>query len=84
MRNLIFGGIGVLWGGAIVLYALFGGGPRAEGAYGAGQAGGAVFGFVMFAAGLFYLINGIRGMTPDEPRRKPRKRKRKTGGASRE
>jgi hypothetical protein len=76
MRNVIFGGIGVLWGGAVVVYGLFGA-PRGEGEYLAGQVCGGIFGLVMFLAGLFYLITGLRSLTPDAPRRKPRKRKRK-------
>ncbi len=77
MRNVIFGGIGVLWGGGILLYWFLGGGGRGEGAFGAGQAVGAVFGVLLFGAGLFYLISGIRSLSREEPRRKPRRRKRR-------
>jgi hypothetical protein len=38
MRNRIFGGIGVVWGGAVVVFALLRGGPQGEGAYAAGGA----------------------------------------------
>ncbi|GIX05005.1 MAG: hypothetical protein KatS3mg114_0874 [Planctomycetaceae bacterium] len=75
MRNVIFGGIGVLWGGGILLYSLLGGDPRAGGAYGAGQAAATIFGLLMFAAGLYYLITGIRGMSRGGPTRRPRGRK---------
>lgn len=77
MRHVIFGAVGVLWGGAILLYAAFGA-PRGEGAFGAGQLAGTLFGVVMFAAGLYYLIDGIRGTgSDDEPRERPRKKKKR-------
>ena len=72
MRNRIMGGIGVVWGGAIVLYALFWQ-ERAGGAYGAGQIAGAVFGAVMLIAGLYYLI---KGDSPEE-KKPPRDHRRK-------
>ena len=37
MRNKIFGAIGVLWGGAILLSAFLRGGPQGSGSYVAGQ-----------------------------------------------
>ena len=77
MRNMIFGGIGVLWGSGVLLYSFLGRGERAGGAYGAGQAAGTVFGFLLLGVGLFYLISGIRNLSQHEPRRKPRKRKRR-------
>jgi hypothetical protein len=58
MRNRIFGGIGVVWGGAILIYALFTSGSQAQGAYGAGQMGGVIFGVVLFGVGLYYLVKG--------------------------
>jgi hypothetical protein len=64
MRNRIMGGIGVVWGGGVVLYGLFGT-ERGEGAYGAGQMAAVVFGACMFLAGLYYLI---KGDPPDENR----------------
>jgi hypothetical protein len=75
MRNVIFGGIGVLWGGGILLYTLLGG-ARSGGAHGAGQVAGLVFGLLLFGVGLFYLINGIRDMSADDEDTKPRRRKR--------
>jgi hypothetical protein len=68
MRNRIMGGIGVVWGGGVVLYGLFGQ-DRAGGAYGAGQMAAIVFGACMLIAGLYYLI---KGDSPDED--KPAKR----------
>jgi hypothetical protein len=76
MRNLIFGGIGVLWGGGIFLYSLLSGGARSGGAHGAGQVAGFVFGLLLFGVGLFYLINGIRSMSAGDEDTKPRRRKR--------
>jgi hypothetical protein len=58
MRSRIFGGIGVVWGGAILIYALFTSGSQAQGAYGAGQMGGVIFGVVLFGVGLYYLVKG--------------------------
>ena len=56
MRNMIFGVIGVLWGGAIVLQGM----PKAESAYGAGQFMAFAFGFLMLGAGGWALQRGIR------------------------
>lgn len=75
MRNLVSGVVGVLLGGGIVAYALFGM-PRAGGAYGGGQLGGAGFGALMLLAGVYYLVIGIRERSA-EPERKPKKGKRK-------
>jgi hypothetical protein len=76
MRDVILGGIGVLWGGGIFLYTLLAGGARSGGAHGAGQVAGFVFGLLLFGVGLFYLINGIRSMNAGDEDTKPRKRKR--------
>ena len=57
MRNKIFGGIGVLCGGGIVLRRLLADAPvTGNAAYQNGQAGAAVFGAVMLCAGLYYLF----------------------------
>lgn len=58
MRNRIFGGIGVLLGGAMLVRGLFGGSPQGEGAYATGQTTGLVFGALLFVVGLYYLIKG--------------------------
>ena len=57
-RNRIFGGIGVLWVGAVLLSGLMGGSAPTSGAYGAGHAAGTVFGGLLFVVGLYYLIKG--------------------------
>ena len=57
MRNRIFGGIGVLWGGALVLRWLTSGtSASGSSAYQAGQSGAVVFGGLMLLTGLYYLL----------------------------
>ncbi len=58
MRNRILGGIGVVWGGAILLFSLLKGGPQGEGAYAAGQTMGMIFGGLLLVVGFYYLIKG--------------------------
>ena len=53
MRNKIFGGIGVVWGGAILLNWLTADTPTGSAAYQGGHTAAVVFGAVMFAAGLY-------------------------------
>lgn len=57
MRNKIFGGIGILWGGAIVLRWLISDTSAAgSSAYQSGQSGAVLFGAIMLAAGLYYFF----------------------------
>jgi len=57
MRNRIFGGIGILWGGALVLRWLTSGTPSGgSAAYQAGQSGAVIFGALMLLAGLYYFF----------------------------
>ncbi len=63
MRNKIFGGIGMLWGGGIIGRWLFVGLPMHRGgslAYHAGfevgQKAGLLFGAAMFIAGIYYFF----------------------------
>lgn len=58
MKNRIFGGIGVLWGGAVLVSSMLKGGPEGNGAYGAGQTGGLVFAGLLLVVGLYFLIKG--------------------------
>lgn len=58
MRNRIFGAIGVLWGGAILVRAYFGGGPTGSGAYRNGQITALVFAALLVLVGCYYLIRG--------------------------
>jgi hypothetical protein len=50
MRNKIFGWIGVVWGGLIVVVTLLHG-ISGSGAYGSGQVTAVVFGVLMLLAG---------------------------------
>ena len=58
MRNKIFGGIGVVWGGLIVARWFLTGAEVNDGAYGSGQFGAVVFGAIMFACGIYYFRKG--------------------------
>ena len=58
MPNRIFGAIGVLWGGAILIRAYLGGGPVGSGAYRSGQVAALVFAALLALAGGYYLIKG--------------------------
>lgn len=56
MRNRIFGGIGMVWGGAILISAFFRGSPQGSAAYATGHTAGLVFGALLFIVGGFYLL----------------------------
>lgn len=56
MRNLIIAIILTVWGAGIVLRGLFGDGVAGDGAYGAGQTAAFLIGFVMFGAGVRFLV----------------------------
>jgi hypothetical protein len=57
MRDKIFGGIGILWGGAVVFRWLTSGTPDiGSSAYRGGQSGAVVFGVLMLIAGLYYFF----------------------------
>jgi len=58
MKNRIYGGIGVLLGGAILISGLISGGGSGQGAYGAGRTTGLVFGGLLLIVGLYYLVKG--------------------------
>jgi len=55
MRNKIFGGIGMLWGGGI-LVRWFMVGTSGSGAYQTGQNGAVILGILMFIAGAYYFF----------------------------
>jgi len=61
MRNRIFGVIGILWGGGVLLSFFMGSRDVGGGAYGAGQSAGLLFGAVMFGAGVYYVTKGGSG-----------------------
>ena len=57
MRNKIFGGIGILWGGAIVVRWLIRGVSESKSAeYQGGEYAAVVFGVLMLLAGLYYFF----------------------------
>ena len=58
MRNRIFGAIGVVWGGLILVSAYFRGGPQGSGSYAAGQTGALVFAVLLVLVGGYYLLKG--------------------------
>ena len=60
MRNKIVGGIGVVWGGAVVVSGLLRGQAESTGssAYQTGQMTGLIFGGLLFVMGLYYLLKG--------------------------
>ena len=72
MRNRIFGAIGFVWGGWILLNVLSGGMDHgADSAYRTGQYLGIALGALMFTAGLYYLIRGDGG----GPKKKKKKKR---------
>ena len=75
MRNAIIGGIGALWGAAILIYSFFGNRPSGGGAYAAGQIAGTIFGALMFGTGVYYLIVGIRNFGARQQNRNMPKRR---------
>jgi len=57
VRNKIFGAIGALWGGSIVLNWLVADRPvNVNADYQAGLDAAVVFGFLMMIAGIYYLL----------------------------
>jgi hypothetical protein len=58
MRNRIFGAIGVIWGGLMLVSAISRGGPQGSGAYAAGQTGAQVFAVLLVVVGGYYLLKG--------------------------
>ena len=57
MRNKIFGGIGILWGGAVLFRWFTSSTPNGDSsAYQAGQSVAVIFGALMLVAGLYYFF----------------------------
>ena len=56
MRNRIFGVIGILWGGGMLVSMLMRGGAQGHGAYAAGQFAGMALGAVMLVAGPYAVL----------------------------
>jgi hypothetical protein len=59
-KNRVFGLIGVLWGGGVLLARLARGSAdtAANAAYASGQMVGLVFGALLLVVGLYYLVKG--------------------------
>jgi hypothetical protein len=55
MRNKIFGTIGILWGGGMLVSFFLRGAPLGNGAYAAGTIFGLLLGVVMLFAGIYYV-----------------------------
>ena len=80
MRNIIMGSVGVLLGSGMIVGTLIRGLPKADSAYGAGAICASIFGVLMFGAGVYALIQGIREQGEDDearPKRRRRKRRRR-------
>jgi hypothetical protein len=60
MRNKIFGIIGVVWGGAVVLQVFVKGVPTGGSAYGIGSIVGLMFGVALLVAGAWALTKQRR------------------------
>jgi hypothetical protein len=75
MRSLISGIVGLGLGGLILIGSLVRGGPRGEGAFLAGQLLGLLMGLLFLAAGVFYLVKGIREMNQPPPVKRRRTRR---------
>ena len=58
MRNRIFGAIGVIWGGLMLVSAFLRGGPQGSGSYAAGQTAALVFAVLLVVVGGYYLLKG--------------------------
>jgi hypothetical protein len=76
MRNFIFGIIGILWGGLILVGYLVRGAPSGDGAYKAGTMVALVFGALLFLAGIYYTVDGVRSLQGGPKKKKKKKRPR--------
>jgi hypothetical protein len=64
MRNRIFGAIGLIWGGAVLVNAFRGAGSQGSGAYAAGHTTGVIFGGLLVIVGGYYLLTGGSAKNP--------------------
>jgi len=61
MRNIVFGLIGMIWGGAILVGKLLGGGStEGSSSYEAGGVAALVFAVLLLIAGAYYLRKGLQ------------------------
>ncbi len=56
MRQRVLGGIGVLWGGGILLSRVLNGPPQGNPDYVAGRNAALVFGALLLVVGAYYLL----------------------------
>jgi hypothetical protein len=56
MRNRIFGAIGVIWGGLMLVSAFLRGGPHGSGSYAAGQNAALLFAIFLVLVGGYYFV----------------------------
>lgn len=56
MRNKIFGGIGILWGGGILLRWILADSSGGSDAYQSGNSLAVLFGLLLFVVGIYYFI----------------------------
>lgn len=79
-RNVVFGAIGVFWGGGIVQAWLRGYRPEPvnsnETAYAVGNFIGISMGFLFLIAGGYYLASGIHSLKAEKQKPKKSKKKR--------
>jgi membrane associated rhomboid family serine protease len=59
MKIRILAAVGIVFGSAILLSGVLNG-VKGEGTYAQGQIAGLIFGVLLFAVGLYYLIKGRR------------------------
>jgi len=67
LRDKIFGVIGVLWGGAILVSAFVRDLPEGSAAYARGQSTGFVFGALLLVVGAYYLLRGSKSVRSHAP-----------------
>jgi len=66
----------VLWGGGVLLASWLRGGPTGQGAFGAGQVVGLIFGVLLLVAGAYYLIAGVQAVQAAPPTKKKKRKRR--------
>jgi hypothetical protein len=56
LKTPILGAIGIIWGGGIIVYALFFTSKSASPSYESGGGAGLLFGVILFGVGLYYFL----------------------------
>jgi hypothetical protein len=65
MRNLVSGVVGLVWGGAVVIYGLMHP-PEGSGAYASGGRAAPVVGVILVIGGAYYLRKGLKEKAAEE------------------